>query len=203
MKKCYLIGKRLFDICFSCAGIMISSPVWLLTAAAIRLETPGKVIFVQKRVGKDGMPFLMYKFRSMYVDAEKRKKELALYNMQIGSPVFKMKDDPRITKVGRIIRKTSIDELPQLINILKGDMSIVGPRPALPEEVEYYSDYERKRLRVTPGLTCYWQCCGRSNISFEKWMELDMKYIEEQSFWTDIRIILKTIVAVLTMEGAE
>jgi lipopolysaccharide/colanic/teichoic acid biosynthesis glycosyltransferase len=198
----YFALKRLFDIISSGLAMIVLSPVFLITAIAIKLEDPhGSVIFSQDRVGKDGKLFRMYKFRSMYADAEERLKELQDQNEADG-PVFKMKNDPRITKVGHFIRKFSIDELMQLVNVFKGDMSIVGPRPALPREVAEYDNYARQRLLVKPGLSCYWQVSGRSNIGFKEWMELDVKYIHEMSFLTDMKIIMLTIPAVLKGDGA-
>lgn len=193
--------KRLFDIVVALLALIFLSPIILVAALLVRLTSPGPVIFRQVRVGKGGRYFWCYKFRSMCVDAEKKKQELLHLNEASG-PVFKIKRDPRVTPVGAILRKLSIDELPQLINVLKGDMSIVGPRPPLPSEVEVYSDYALQRLAVTPGLTCLWQVSGRSNISFERWVELDLAYIETMSFLTDLLILLRTIPAVLTGSGA-
>lgn len=197
----YLFIKRTIDIICSLVAIIVLSPIMLITALAIFIESPGNPIFAQERVGKDGKIFKMYKFRSMCIDAEEKLKHLQLQNEADG-PIFKIKDDPRITKVGRFIRKFSIDELMQLFNILKGDMTIIGPRPALPREVEEYDDFARLRLLVTPGLSCYWQVSGRSNIGFNEWMKLDVKYINEMSLWTDIKIILLTIPAIFRGEGA-
>ncbi|MDD6041520.1 MAG: sugar transferase, partial [Clostridia bacterium] len=168
----------------------------------IWIDSPGaSPIFSQVRVGRKGKEFKFLKFRSMVPDAEAKLEQLLDRN-EMDGPVFKIRDDPRITRVGRVIRKTGIDELPQLLNILKGDMSIVGPRPALPREVAQYSEYEQKRLWVTPGLTCYWQIQPRRNeLSFEEWMELDLKYIRERSFLTDWKIIFRTIYTVFGMEG--
>jgi exopolysaccharide biosynthesis polyprenyl glycosylphosphotransferase len=205
MKRCvskvYLIGKRCFDIIVSGIAIVCLSPIFLLTALAVKHEDNGPAVFSQNRVGKDGKLFKMYKFRSMYTDAEDRLKELQEQNEADG-PVFKIKDDPRITKIGHFIRKYSIDELMQLFNVFKGDMSIVGPRPALPNEVAQYDDYAKQRLSVKPGLSCYWQISGRSNIGFAEWMQLDVKYINEMSMLTDLKIILQTIPAVLKGDGA-
>lgn len=200
-KKLYFVFKRGFDIVSSLCGMIVLSPVFMATAVAIKLEDGGPVVFSQYRIGKDGVPFKMYKFRSMCLNAEEKLNELAEQNEADG-PVFKIKDDPRITKVGRFIRKFSIDELMQLLNVFKGDMSVVGPRPALPNEVEEYDDFAKQRLLVKPGLSCYWQISGRSNIGFEEWMALDVKYIDEMSAWTDLKIILLTIPAVLKGEGA-
>ena len=198
----YEITKRTIDVVCSVVALIVLSPLFLVTALAVFCEDGYKPIFSQIRIGKNGRPFRMYKFRSMCPDAERRLKELEDLNEADG-PAFKIEDDPRITKVGRIIRKTSIDELPQLWNILKGDMSIVGPRPPLRNEVRQYGDYERQRLLVKPGLTCYWQCSGRSDIGFDEWMRLDIKYIMERSTLTDIGLILKTIPAVIMRKGAK
>ncbi|MDD6483350.1 MAG: sugar transferase [Clostridiales bacterium] len=200
-KPIYDFFKRAFDIVCSFIAIVALSWLLLLTAAAIKLEDGGPAVYSQTRVGKNGKFFKMYKFRSMYVGAEHMKKDLWQHNESDG-PTFKMENDPRITKVGAIIRRTSIDELMQLFNILKGDMSIVGPRPPLGYEVMQYDEYSMRRLAVKPGLTCYWQCSGRSSIGFEKWMELDNKYIDERGFWKDIEIILRTIPAVFSNVGA-
>lgn len=197
----YKFLKRLFDIVLSSVAIVCLSPVFLLTAVAIRLEDGGPAIFTQQRTGKDMQPFKMYKFRSMYVNADEKMAELLEDNEQAG-PAFKIKNDPRITKVGRFIRKVSIDELPQLLNIIKGDMSIVGPRPILTFQMEECNDYEKQRVIVKPGLTCYWQIGGRANIKWNEWVELDLNYIEDMSLWTDFKMILKTIPAIFDSEGA-
>ena len=195
--KYYVVIKRLMDVVFSTIGLIVLSPIMLIVAVAIKLEDiKGPILFSQERVGYLGKKFKMYKFRSMYVDAEERLHEIQHLNEQTG-PVFKMKDDPRITKVGKFIRKTSLDELPQLINILKGEMSIVGPRPALPREVVQYNDYQKQRLLVKPGLTCIWQVSGRNSIGFEEWIELDLEYIKNQSLSLDIKLILQTLPALL------
>ncbi len=200
-RYCYLFLKRFFDLVFSIIAIIVLSPVSLLTAIAIKLDSRGPVIYSQPRAGKNGKSFKMYKFRSMCVDADEKLKDLLDLNEKDG-PVFKISNDPRVTKIGHILRKTSIDELPQLINIIKGEMSIVGPRPPLLNEVEKYTAYQMQRLNVTPGLTCYWQISGRSNISFDEWVGLDLKYIKESSIWTDFKTILKTVPAVLFGRGA-
>ena len=173
-----------------------------LISLAIVLDSPGDgAIFRQRRVGRDGKLFWLYKFRTMCPDAEEQLNELLSQN-QMDGPVFKIKGDPRITRVGRFLRKTSLDELPQLLNVLQGDMSIVGPRPALPREVELYSDYQRQRLYVTPGLSCYWQIAPhRNEMSFDEWVALDMKYIQERSFWVDWKIIFLTVRAMLMKYG--
>jgi len=201
VKGSYLL-KRVLDIVASAILLVLLMPVFLGVALAIRLEDPGPILFKQKRVGRWGALFTMWKFRSMYTDAEERKKELMAQNEMAGGVIFKMKDDPRVTKVGRIIRKTSIDELPQLWNVLKGDMSLVGPRPPVPQEVDEYSLSDRRRLEVIPGITCIWQVSGRSDIPFDQQVELDVQYIQSQSFWTDIKILLKTVPALLFGTGA-
>jgi len=194
--------RRAQDVMLSVLALLVLWPIMLIVALIIVIDSPGAgPIFVQTRVGRDGKEFKFYKFRSMCPNAEEKLKELLKQN-EMDGPAFKMKDDPRITRVGKFIRKTSIDELPQLWNILKGDMSIVGPRPALPREVAQYNDYMRQRLIVTPGLTCYWQIQPRRNdLTFEEWMELDIKYIQERSFKVDWMIIFKTFGAVLGMNG--
>lgn len=200
--KRYWTFRRGQDILFSGLALVALSPVLLITAAVIWLDDPnGSPIFRQIRCGRDGKLFEMYKFRSMHVDAEEKLEEL-LQNNEMDGPAFKIKDDPRITRAGRFIRRTSIDELPQLWNIFKGEMSFVGPRPALPREVEQYKDIWKQRMFVTPGLTCYWQIAPhRNEISFDEWMALDMKYIEERSFLTDWKIILMTAKAVVCRHG--
>lgn len=197
----YLFLKRALDIVCSLLALIILSPVFLITSIAIKAEDGGKAIFTQIRVGKDNKPFKMYKFRSMCVDAEDKLKDLQDMNEMDGL-AFKIEKDPRITKVGTFIRKTSIDELPQLVNILIGNMSIVGPRPPLESEVAQYNNYQMQRLLVKPGLTCYWQCSGRSNMSFDDWMDSDIDYIKNRSIWLDIKLILRTIPAVLRSVGA-
>ena len=197
----YKFLKRFFDIVLSGIALLCLSPVFLVTAIAIKLEDGGPAFFTQPRAGKDMKPFKMYKFRSMYVNADEKLKELLKDNEQTGH-AFKIKNDPRITKVGKFIRKTSIDELPQLINIIKGDMSIVGPRPILSFQMEECNDYEKQRLIVQPGLTCYWQIGGRANIKWDEWVELDLNYIEDMSLWTDLKMIVKTVPAVFDSEGA-
>ncbi|WP_330408606.1 sugar transferase [Romboutsia weinsteinii] len=189
----YLFMKRVLDIVGSFIGLILLSPVLLIVAILIKLEDPkGKVFFAQERNGQYPKTFNMYKFRSMVHNAEELLEQLQGQN-EMDGPVFKIKEDPRITKIGKFIRKTSIDELPQLINILKGEMSIVGPRPPIPREVEQYSEYEMQRLLVKPGLTCYWQVGGRNDVGFDEWVELDIKYIEERNLWIDIKLILKTV----------
>jgi exopolysaccharide biosynthesis polyprenyl glycosylphosphotransferase len=193
--------KRLIDIAASGAALAVLSPLLILTALAIKITSPGPVLFRQTRVGLHGAHFSLFKFRSMVTDAEKLKAKLMKMNEQSG-PVFKMKHDPRITGIGRFIRKYSIDELPQLINILRGDMTIVGPRPALPSEVAQYKVWQRRRLSVRPGLTCYWQVGGRNAIGFEEWMRLDLRYVDHWSLSVDMRLILQTFPVVLAGRGA-
>ena len=198
----YLTLKRLMDIVGASLGLLIASPIMLIVAILIKLEDPkGPIFFSQIRNGAYPKTFKMYKFRSMYIDAEERLQELMHLNEQSG-PAFKIKDDPRITKIGKFIRKTSLDELPQLFNVLKGEMSLVGPRPAIPREVEQYTAYQKQRLFVKPGLTCIWQVSGRNNIEFEQWVELDIEYIKTRSLWLDIKLILLTIPALLGDENA-
>lgn len=187
----YNLSKRIIDITGSFIGLVLLSPILIIVGILIKLESKGPIVFTQKRVGKDGKEFDMYKLRSMVVNAEEIKEKLKEQN-EMSGPMFKIKDDPRITKIGKFIRKTSIDELPQLVNVLKGDMSLVGPRPSLPNEVKDFETWMLKRLNVKPGLTCYWQVSGRNNIDFEDWMKLDIKYVNERSFLLDIKLIFKT-----------
>ena len=200
--RCYWVLRRAQDIVFSLLALILLAPLALLISLAIVLDSPGDgAIFRQRRVGRDGKLFWLYKFRTMCPDAEEQLNELLSQN-QMDGPVFKIKGDPRITRVGRFLRKTRLDELPQLLNVLQGDMSIVGPRPALPREVELYSDYQRQRLYVTPGLSCYWQIAPhRNEMSFDEWVALDLKYIQERSFWVDWKIIFLTVRAMLMKYG--
>ncbi len=198
---CYLFFKRLFDLVCSSLALVVLFIVFVVISICIVAEDGFPVFFVQKRTGKNGRVFNMYKFRSMCKNAPELHASLLEKN-EMDGPAFKMKHDPRITRVGRFIRKTSMDELPQLINIIKGDMSIVGPRPLPTYETAQCSEYQNQRLLVKPGLTCYWQCSGRNNIPFEEWMEMDLKYIEDMSIWTDIKIIAKTFVAIFGGGGA-
>lgn len=191
-KKGYLVAKRLIDIIGALLGILLFSWLFLIIPILIKLEEPKEAVFFKQiRVGKDGKPFYMYKFRSMVPNAEKKLEQLLMYN-EVPGAMFKMKRDPRITRVGKIIRKRSIDELPQVWNVLKGEMSLVGPRPALPREVLEYSPYEQQRLRVTPGCTGLWQVSGRNTISFSEMVELDFHYMKDRSIFVDITIMLKT-----------
>ena len=196
-----LCAKRCLDIVGSSLGLVLLSPAFLVISAAIKLSSPGTVFYTQDRVGKNGRIFKFYKFRSMYRNADTIKKELEKLN-EMSGPVFKMKDDPRITEVGKFLRKWSLDETPQFWNIFKGEMSLVGPRPPLPEEVKQYDSWQRRRLSMKPGLTCIWQVEGRNRIDFEEWMKLDLKYIDTWSLWLDLRILMKTVPAVLSGKGA-
>ena len=197
-----VVFKRFMDIVLSIIALIGASPLFLLTALLVKVTSPGPIIFSQVRVGRYGRHFKFYKFRSMYIDAEARKAELLKHNESGDGVIFKMKHDPRITPVGRFIRKFSVDELPQLFNVLLGDMSLVGPRPPLPSEVRTYTLDERKRLNVTPGITCLWQVSGRSELPFSKQIALDKEYISSRSAWKDFLILLKTIPAILTGKGA-
>ncbi len=197
----YKFAKRAFDIIASSFALVVLSPLLLLTALAIVIEDGGPVLFTQQRAGKDLKPFKIYKFRSMYRNAEAQFAKMQEQNEQTGH-AFKIKDDPRVTKVGKFIRKYSIDELPQLLNIIKGDMSIVGPRPILQSQMEECNPYEQQRLIVRPGLTCYWQVSGRANIKWEEWVELDLRYIRDMNALEDIKLIFRTIPAVFDSDGA-
>lgn len=201
-KRKYWVMRRAQDIILSFLAMIVLMPLMLLIALVIYIDDPkGSPIFKQVRVGRNGKHFQFYKFRTMCVDAERKLEELRDQNEKDG-PVFKIKEDPRITRIGRFLRKSSLDELPQLLNILKGDMSIVGPRPALPGEVEKYNDYQKQRLYVQPGLTCYWQIQPhRDSLTFDEWMDLDIQYIKERSFLVDWKIIFKTVGAVLKGSG--
>ena len=198
----YWRKKRVFDIVAAFILIILTSPAMLLTALIIKLDDINSpVIYDQIRIGRHGKPFRLYKFRTMIKDADRLKSELVDLNMMDG-PVFKLENDPRITRVGGFLRKTCLDELPQFINVLKGDMSIVGPRPPLPEEADQYDDYQRLRLLVTPGITCIWQIQpARNTIAFDDWVEMDLYYIEHRTMWLDIRLILNTPLAMFNREG--
>lgn len=197
----YYFFKRVLDIFGSLCGTILLSPVMTIVAIAIKIDSKGPVFFTQERVGKDGKVFRMYKFRSMVINAEEILNKLKDKNEMTG-PMFKMKEDPRVTKVGKFIRRTSIDELPQLFNVLKGEMSLVGPRPNLPREVAKFSEYHKLKLLAKPGLTCYWQVMGRSSIGFEEWMRLDVRYIEERSLWVDLKLIFRTVWVLFGDENA-
>lgn len=198
----YWRKKRTFDIAVTLFLLIFLIIPILIIALIVFIDDPhGSPFYKQVRIGRHGSEFYMYKFRSMHVDADKRRSELIESN-EMNGPVFKMKDDPRITRVGRVIRRLSVDELPQLFNVLKGNMSLVGPRPALPDEVMQYTDYEKLRLIVTPGITCTWQITpNRNDMPFEKWLEMDLEYIETRTAWQDIKIIFKTPFAMLSATG--
>jgi exopolysaccharide biosynthesis polyprenyl glycosylphosphotransferase len=193
--------KRPVDVIGSLLGLMLLSPVFLIIAILIKLDSPGPVLFRQVRIGKGGRPFWFYKFRSMVENAEEMKQKLMHLN-ELEGPVFKISEDPRITPIGTFLRKTSLDELPQLVNVLAGQMSLVGPRPPLPCEVEKYEGWQRDKLRVLPGITCLWQISGRNHIGFTEWMRLDIEYIRRQSLGLDLKILLRTLPAVLSRKGA-
>lgn len=198
----YRRAKRAFDIVLSLLVFICFWWVFAILAIVIKCDDPkGSPIFAQERIGKNGKPFTMYKFRTMCVDAEDKLQDLIHLNEKTG-PVFKIKDDPRILKSGKLIRKLSLDELPQFLNVLKGDISIVGPRPALPKEVEAYNAYQRQRLLIKPGITCYWQTrTNRDSISFDDWIDLDLLYIKQCSPWADVKLVIQTIGVVLTAQG--
>jgi lipopolysaccharide/colanic/teichoic acid biosynthesis glycosyltransferase len=193
--------KRAIDIVGSAFGLLLTLPFLMIAALAVKATSKGPVIFTQQRAGLGGRPFKLYKIRSMFVDAEARKASLAHLSEQDG-PAFKLVNDPRVTTVGRILRKTSIDELPQLFNVLKGDMSLVGPRPPTLDEVDKYRLWYRRRLDVTPGITCTWQVYGRARVAFEQWMRMDIQYIKNYGTWRDLKVILATVPAVLSRRGA-
>src|SRR5579883_2764295 len=200
-RRLYAVSKRMFDCVLASVLLVLSAPLWVVVAALIRLTSPGPIIFRQRRCGRWGEEFTCYKFRTMIDGEELTRQELDALN-EVDGPVFKIRDDPRVTRVGRFLRRSSIDELPQLWNVLRGDMSIVGPRPPLPEEVARYRPRDYQRLAVTPGLTCLWQIKGRSQIKFDEWVRLDLEYIRRRSFWLDLAIVLRTIPAVLSGRGA-
>lgn len=193
--------KRVLDVVLAATMLAALSPVMLAVAVGVRLTSPGPVLFRQTRCGLRGRPFQFLKFRSMYQDAEARRSALEPRN-ELRGPVFKIRDDPRITPFGRFIRRRSLDELPQLLNVLRGEMSLVGPRPPLPHEVLRYERWQRRRLSMCPGLTCIWQVSGRNEVPFERWMEMDLRYIDEWSLWLDVKILLLTVPAVLSARGA-
>ncbi len=201
MRVRYSGAKRVLDVLGACVLLLVTFPFCLIVAILVKLTSRGPVFYKSQRVGLGGEPFLFVKFRSMYVDADRRFAELSKQNEKDG-PIFKMKQDPRITPIGRFLRRYSLDELPQFVHVLSGHMSLVGPRPPLPREVLQYDDDCLVRLSVKPGITCYWQVMGRSSLTFGEWMELDRKYVEEMSFWTDLSILVKTPLAVLRGRGA-
>lgn len=202
LNRLYQFSKRMFDIIASFTALFVLSPIFVVIAIIIYMDDPkGSPFFTQERCGIDGKFFKFYKFRSMIVNAEDKLNELGDLNEMKG-PVFKIKNDPRITRIGKLIRRTSIDELPQIINVLKGDMSIVGPRPPLPREVLRYNSYHRQRLSIKPGLTCFWQTTpNRNSLSFEDWVDLDIRYIRERSLLVDAKLIFKTFSVIFTCQG--
>lgn len=199
--KFYLFIKRFIDIISSLLGLIVLSPLLIIVSILIKVDSKGPIFFSQERVGLRGKHFKMYKFRSMVINAEEIKDKLRGKN-EMSGPMFKMKNDPRVTKIGKLIRKTSIDELPQLFNVLKGDMSLVGPRPSLPKEVKEFEPWMLERLEVKPGITCYWQVMGRNSIGFEEWMSLDVKYVHERCLSLDLKLIFKTFFVLFGDENA-
>ena len=197
----YLFIKRSVDILLAGGGLLFLSPLFLLIALLIRLDSEGPIIFRQTRIGKRGRPFTFFKFRSMFTGADVLKPTLLALN-EADYPLFKIRNDPRVTRVGRILRKTSFDELPQLWNVLRGDMTLIGPRPHLPEEVEHYSERQRMRLAVEPGITCLWQVSRRVGEDFEQWIEMDIEYIRRRSWKTDILVLWKTFLIVFSLDRA-
>ncbi|HDR7607871.1 Undecaprenyl-phosphate galactosephosphotransferase [Bacillus mycoides] len=201
-KWLYLFMKRLMDIVGALCGLILLSPIFLIIALLIKLEDPkGPIFFKQNRVGKNEKEFEMYKFRSMITDAEEKLKDLLQHN-EVSGAMFKMKDDPRVTKIGKFIRKTSIDELPQLLNVLKGEMSLVGPRPPLTREVKEYTSYDKQRLLVTPGCTGLWQVTERNSVGFKEMVELDLTYIQHRSLWFDVKLMFKTVLVLFGSKDA-
>lgn len=196
-----LLGKKLLDLFGAALLLLVTFPLLLLIALAVKITSPGPIFFIQERVGMNKRTFHLYKFRSMFVDAEIRRKELVHLN-EMDGPVFKIKNDPRVTPLGRFLRKSSLDEFPQLLNVIRGQMSLVGPRPPLPKEVDQYEWLFRKRLSIKPGITCLWQISGRNEVSFKQWMEMDRFYVENWSLWLDLKILMKTIPAVLLQRGS-
>ncbi|MDM7917418.1 MAG: sugar transferase [Candidatus Eisenbacteria bacterium] len=194
-------GKRFVDFVMGSIALILCLPLLLLAALAIKLDTPGPVLYRSTRIGRGGKPFTFYKLRSMIVGAEQHRGQIAHLN-EVSGPVFKIADDPRITRVGKFLRRTSMDELPQILNVIKGDMTLVGPRPPLLEEVLQYEPWQRRRLAIRPGITCLWQISGRSRLGFDEWVRLDMEYIERRCFVLDLKILIRTIPAVLSGEGA-
>jgi lipopolysaccharide/colanic/teichoic acid biosynthesis glycosyltransferase len=195
------VWKRCIDILGASIGLALLAPALAVIAAAVKVSSPGPVLFRQRRTGRGGRPFTIYKFRTMVVDAEARKAELLARNERDG-PAFKIRHDPRVTWVGRILRSTSLDELPQLWNVLRGDMSLVGPRPLPCAESDYCTGWQRQRLDVTPGLTCIWQVRGRGGVSFADWVRMDVQYIRSRSPWLDLKLLLQTVPAVVLRRGA-
>ena len=202
-KRIYLIIKRFFDIILSLIGLVILLPIFLIIAIIIKIDSKGPVFFKHKRIGKNGKTIGVYKFRSMVINAEELIKKFTPEQKAEYEKNFKLDNDPRITKVGKVLRKTSLDELPQLINILIGNMSIVGPRPIVTGEIDKYGDQKDKFLSMTPGLTGYWQASGRSDVEYDERIEMELYYIDHCSLWLDIKIIFKTFIAVLKRKGAK
>ncbi len=198
----YSFFKRVLDIAGTSIILVLLAPILIGIALAVKFTSPGPVIYRQKRIGRHGYEFDFLKFRSMFTDSEARLGDLLKDGNEKGQVIFKMKNDPRVTPIGKFLRKYSLDELPQFFNVLKGEMSLVGPRPPLPREVENYDDFAFRRLSVPQGLTCLWQICGRSDTTFDEWMALDIFYVENMSFWLDLKIFLKTPTAILRAEGA-
>lgn len=194
--------KRAIDIVVALMAMVVLAPIALIAALAIKLTSKGPVLYSSKRVGQDGMMFEFYKFRSMRLDAHETRSDLLHLNEAQEGPIFKIRRDPRLTPIGRVLRKSSIDEIPQFINVLRGDMSLVGTRPPISEEVAQYSDWERQRLLIRPGITGIWQVSGRSEIPFDRWVEMDLAYIKDWSLWLDVKLLLKTVPAVLKGTGA-
>ena len=192
--------KRTIDVVGAIVGLLVALPVFVAAAIAIKIYDRGPLFFKQERIGEGGRRFYFYKFRSMCTDAESQKASLAAIN-ELDGPVFKVKKDPRVTPVGRFLRKYSLDELPQLLNVLRGDMSLVGPRPPVPDEVARYSWWQRRRISVRPGLTCVWQVSGRNKVSFDQWMEMDMFYIDNWSLWMDFKLMVQTMPALVKGTG--
>jgi len=197
----YLAAKRLVDVALALVGLVLLLPLLPAIVGLIKLDSRGPILFRQKRVGQGGRLFTCYKFRSMVPDAESRKAELVAMNEATG-PAFKIRNDPRITAIGHFLRRSSLDEVPQLFNVLLGQMSMVGPRPQIPAEVELYEPWHRGRLAVTPGITCLWQISGRSQVGFDEWMRLDLEYVRRRSLALDLRILLGTLPAVIARKGA-
>jgi exopolysaccharide biosynthesis polyprenyl glycosylphosphotransferase len=197
----YALVKRVFDILIASIALILLLPLFLLIAVLVRLSSPGPIIYRSERIGLCGAPFQFPKFRSMYTDSDTKLQQLMTENEKDG-PIFKIKKDPRITPVGRFLRKYSLDELPQFISVIRGEMSLVGPRPPIRREVEQYDEVAMRRLTVKPGITCYWQVMGRSDLTFDEWMELDNQYINEMSFLVDLSIVMKTPMAVIRGRGA-
>ena len=201
-RRIQLVLKRVMDLALAIILLLVLSPFFLLIALAVRLTSSGPILYRWPVVGQGGRYFIGYKFRTMIEDADRRKSEL-LVNNEMRGPVFKMENDPRVTRVGRSLRRFSLDELPQLWSVLKGEMSLVGPRPPLQEEYEQFSEWQKQKLAVKPGITCLWQVSGRNRIrDFDEWVRLDLKYIQEWSLWLDIKIMFKTAIAVISARGA-